>query len=264
MPIGPVEREVLRLLAVNRHPDSYVGGATVVHQAADSPRRSQDIDLFHDAADSLRRAVEQDQATLESAGFTVQFAIRQANYYRAAAARGDSATKLEWLLDSAFRFFPVEADPDFGWRLNFWDAATNKVLAFAGRSTLRDYVDVIFLHERHLSFGALSWAAAGKDPGLTPELIIEFARRNARFPAEDLAKLDLTRPLDFQNLKRIFLQAALDAESLFTRLPPTEMGCFYLNSDGAPVCPDPNDPDFSSLVRHFGSVKGAWPRIAEE
>jgi len=33
------------------------------------------------------------------------------------------------------------------------------------------------LHERHLCFGALVWAAAGKDPGLTPELILDWTKR---------------------------------------------------------------------------------------
>ena len=32
MPLGAFEREVLRLLAVNRNPDSYVAGATVLNQ----------------------------------------------------------------------------------------------------------------------------------------------------------------------------------------------------------------------------------------
>ena len=32
MPLGPFESEVLHLLAGNRNPDSYVGGATVLHQ----------------------------------------------------------------------------------------------------------------------------------------------------------------------------------------------------------------------------------------
>jgi hypothetical protein len=38
---------------------------------------------------------------------------------------------------AAFRFFPVEPDPELGWRLNFWDVAANKVLAFCGRDKLR-------------------------------------------------------------------------------------------------------------------------------
>ena len=56
MPIGPFESEVLRLLARNRNPDSYVGGATVLHQASDSPRASADIDVFHDTAPAAHDA----------------------------------------------------------------------------------------------------------------------------------------------------------------------------------------------------------------
>jgi hypothetical protein len=42
------------------------------------------------------------------------------------------------------------------------------------------------------------------------------------------------------------------------------MGCFYLNRAGQPVCPDPTAEEFAQLDRHYGSVKGAWPRLAEE
>jgi hypothetical protein len=51
---------------------------------------------------------------------------------------------------------------------------------------------------------------------------------------------------------------------LIARLPPDEVGCLYLNASGKPVCPDPDSPEYPKLTRHFGSVKGAWPRIVEE
>ena len=51
--------------------------------------------------------------------------------------------------------------------------------------------------------------------------------------------------------------------ALVQQLPPVEMGCLYLSRIGKPVCPDPAAPDFPKLTRHFGSVKGAWPRIVE-
>lgn len=35
MPLGDFEREVLRLLAANRNPDSFVAGATVRHRSPD-------------------------------------------------------------------------------------------------------------------------------------------------------------------------------------------------------------------------------------
>ncbi len=37
----------------------------------------------------------------------------------------------------------------------------------------------------------------------------------------------------------------------------------HLNHANQPVCPDPAAPGFAKLTRHFGSVKGAWPRILE-
>jgi hypothetical protein len=46
MPLGAFEQEVLRLLAVNRNPDSYVAGATVLNQDPASPRTSKDVDDF--------------------------------------------------------------------------------------------------------------------------------------------------------------------------------------------------------------------------
>ena len=166
---------------------------------------------------------------------------------------------------SAFRFFPVEPDVELGWRLNFWDAATNKTLAFVGRDKVRDWLDVMYLHERHLNLGALVWAAAAKDPGLTPELILDMAKRFSRFPREerDWARLRISPPADLTILKRNLIEIIADAEKLVAKLPPADMGCFYLDAQGRPVCPDPAAPEFPQLTRHFGSVRGAWPRIAD-
>lgn len=44
--------EVLRLLAANRNPDSYVAGATVLNRGPATPRTSQDVDVFHDTVES--------------------------------------------------------------------------------------------------------------------------------------------------------------------------------------------------------------------
>jgi hypothetical protein len=262
MPIGAFEREILRVLAANRNPDSYVGGATILHQAADSPRASRDVDLFHDTTESLERAVECDTKLLQSRGYETLLEKPQGSFQRAQIKRGDHLTKIEWVYDSSFRFFPVEKDEEMGWRLSFWDAATNKILALFGRHEFRDYVDALFLHTRHLHLGALIWAAAGKDPGLTPELILEWMKRNAIYSRDEVKTVDTGNRLDLVALRRQWLAALAESESLVARLPAAEMGCFYLDVRGQPVCPDPASPDFALRTRHFGSVKGAWPRIA--
>ena len=265
MPIGPFEQEVLRLLAANRNPDSYVRGATVLNQSPSSPRSSRDVDLFHDTTESLGQSADRDIATLKAAGFAVEEPDRRhETFCRAVVGRAGKRTKIEWVYDSAFRFFPVEPDPDLGWRLNFWDAAVNKVLALAGRSEIRDWVDVLHLHAKHLHLGALAWAGTGKDPGLTPEAIIRWAGRQAVYRQEDLADLTLTRPATLPELKEGWLEASSAALDLIGRLPPAEVGCLYLDQACQAVCPDPAGSGFPKLTRHFGSVKGAWPRIAVE
>src|SRR5271165_4116148 len=137
MPIGPFEREVLQLLAVNRNPDSYLGGATVLHQKADSPRCSRDLDVFHDTTESLIQSIQADLLTLREAGFVVEPERFQETFQRAVIKKGAHSTRIEWVYDSAFRFFPVEPDQELGWRLNFWDAATNKILALFSRHEFR-------------------------------------------------------------------------------------------------------------------------------
>jgi len=262
MPLGAFEREVLRIIAANRNPDSYLGGATILHRGAESPRTSRDLDVFHDTTQSLTVAVEADTAALRRAGFDVELAKPQETFQRAIVTKEPRGTKLEWVFDSAFRFFPVEPDPELGWRLNFWDAATNKTLALFGRHEFRDYVDVNYLHRQHLHLGALVWAAAGKDPGLTPELILEWIKRHGTYSPDQIKQVALHETLDLKQLKIEWLQIVQDAETLIAALPMEEVGCFYLGPAGTPVCPCPGSPEFPKLTRHFGSVKGAWPRIA--
>jgi len=263
MPLGEFENEVLRRLAAQRSPDSYVAGATVLHQSPNSPRASQDIDLFHDEEEAVNVAAQADIQELRRTGFLVELQPPLPGFVRAIISAGGKQTKIEWVRDSAFRFFPIEPDSHLGWRLNFWDAATNKLLAFATRMKLRDYLDVMYLHEQHLHLGALAWAAAGKDPGMNAEWIIDWGGRQARLDGQNASQLQLQQPPDWQDLRQRWTRAAEEALALIERLPVTERGCFYLDDKKNPVNPDPTSPDFAKLTRHFGCVKGAWPRIVE-
>jgi len=48
------------------------------------------------------------------------------------AIRYSGGTRLEWLVESDFRFFPTIRDETFGYILHPVDLATNKVMAAAG------------------------------------------------------------------------------------------------------------------------------------
>ncbi len=134
---------------------------------------------------------------------------------------------------------------------------TNKVLALARRREPRDFLDAVYLHLNHLHLGALAWASAGKDPGLTPEAIIEWGSRHANFQTGEFADLRLNQPLELRALGKTWMEAAEATEKLFEILPANELGCLCLNSAGQPVCPEPKATDFVKLTRHYGSVNGA-------
>ena len=262
MPLSTIQADVLRLIAANRSPDSYVAGATVLNRADETPRYSLDLDLFHDLEDGIVQSAETDAATLRAAGHDFSWLLRAPAFHRAVVRIDTRSLNIEWAQDSAFRFYPVHEDDRFGYRLHAADAAINKVLALAGRSEIRDFVDVLHLDETYLSLGALAWAACGKDPGFTPEFLLEHAARHAAYTQRDLDRLSLREPLDLGILKQRWLAALARACTLVAALPPDEVGCLYLDSDQRPASPDPSSAAFRVLVRHRGSVRGAWPTVS--
>jgi hypothetical protein len=259
MPISDIQAEVLRRIASNRSPESYLAGATVIHRDENTPRYSQDLDFFHDLADSIAQSAEQDVAILRLAGYDVAWLLRAATFYRAVVTVGKRQLKLEWAQDSAFRFFPVQKDEQFGYRLHDADAAINKVLALAGRDEIRDFVDVLHLRKTYLSLGSMAWAACGKDPGFTPEFLLDHVGRHTAYSQADLNRLSLRLPLDLKQLKQSWFESLSEARQLIAALPPDEIGCLYLDSNQRPVTPDPAAGSFSTLTRHKGCIRGAWP-----
>ena len=262
MPIGHFEKEILTLLAGNRGPDSYIGGATVLNQSPDSPRTSEDIDVFHETETAVGRCSTRDMEALDQSGYRVDTLFRTPTFCRARVQKGAHATRLEWVYDSAFRFFPIEPDPELGYRLHFWDAATNKVLAGVGRGVIRDFVDLIHLHETRLSLGALIWAAAGKDLGLNPHFIVGELKRTHHHPEAAYASIKLTVQ-DAIHMQAVWRSALENAVTLFDEiLLDAPNGCFFLDTEGHPQTPDATS--LSDLTPHFGTPKGCWPRIVEE
>ncbi len=64
-----------------------------------------------------------------------------------------------------------------GFTMHPIDLSINKVLALAGRDEARDYLDVLTAHEKILPLAGLVWAACGKDPGFSPDSLLELLRR---------------------------------------------------------------------------------------
>ncbi len=262
MPLTPFQRGVAQILARHRNPESHVAGGAVINRGEDGVRISDDLDIFHDLAASVAASAEADAQALLAEGYSVAWTLRGEAIFKAVVTRGEDHLRLDWTTDSAFRFFPVLPDEEFGYCLHQADLATNKVLALAGRSEVRDFLDILLIDRTYLSLGAVIWAACGKDPGFTPALLLDQTNRHSRYQESDLKGEHLARPVDLRELKQQWLAARARAERLSEQLPAEELGCLYLDPGSKPVTPDPNSRDFPKLTRHFGSIRGAWPRIS--
>lgn len=133
------------------------------------------------------------------------------------------------------------------------------MLALAGREEARDYVDILHINETYLGLGTLAWAACGKDPGYTPEFILDHAARHVAYKQAEIDRLNLVEHMDVRELKQKWLTANRNARNLIEKLPANEIGCLYLDRNGVPVNPAPESQTFSNLTRHFGCISGAWP-----
>ncbi|MBP6011233.1 MAG: hypothetical protein KBA31_03305 [Alphaproteobacteria bacterium] len=88
---------------------------------------------------------------------------RGAGFFSAAVSLGGESTKIEWVHDSDFRFFPVIADETFGYVLNPIDLAVNKIAAAADRQVARDLVDLLTIHRHIIPLGAGARGHAFRD-----------------------------------------------------------------------------------------------------
>ena len=235
-----------------------MAGSTPLNR--DAPRYSNDIDVFHDREQRVALAAQDDAALLEQHGYAVRWLRRDPALSAVMAERDGERTKLEWVADSDFRFFPTMPDETFGYVLHPVDLATNKVAAAYGRSEPRDVVDLLVIHERILPLGAAIWASGGKAPGFTPEGIINEIRRVARYTEADFRWVNSDPPLDPAATMRLLWEVLHEAEAFVLRMPTEKVGLLFLEGSTA-VQPDPGRLD--SYRTHAGQRRGHWPTSSE-
>ena len=227
--------------------------------------RCDDLDFFHDSEARVAEAFAADRVHLEAEGYEVRLELSQPGFIRAVVSRGGQATRVDWAHDSAWRFMPLVADPLGGWLLHPVDLALNKLLALAGRDEPRDFVDILYAHRTILPLGGLVWAAAGKDPGLSPRSLLELLRRRRPGQPAEYRRLQLAVPFDLEEAHAMWRRALDDAERFVRARPATELGCLYLMADtGAPLLPDAERPlDAQGIVTHYGAPGGVLPKLTE-
>lgn len=263
MPLTQFQARIAQLLAANRSEDSHLAGGAALHAQPGSLRYSQDLDYFHDSEVRVASAFVSDEKLLLENGYQVLKEMSQVGYIRCQLKKGKESTKVEWAHDSAWRFMPVQKDPNLGYVLHPIDLTINKILALAGRDEPRDYLDVHYTITNILSLGAQVWAACGKDPGFSPLSLLEILKRRGKYHAQDFSRLHLTHEVNLQKLKSEWLEALNQAESFIESavLQKLEFGClFYSKSKGTFVEPSSVNRG-ADLVAHSAQVGGVIPRM---
>lgn len=247
MAITEFQRIICRRIANARiaSGESYVAGGTAPNTVVQAPR---------DTKEALANTWAADRAELAK-DLEIEIRRERPTYVEAIVKQGSASVIMEWVCDSAFRFFPLIEHEDFGLTLHPFDLATNKVLALVGRVEVRDWIDIMHCSDNIQHLGYLAWAASGKDPGYSPAMILAEAKRSARYSQTEVAALAFDGPVpDAAALSAKWKSVLREADAIIENLPPAEVGRCVLSRAGE-LFHGPSQPN---LTRCWFSTRGQF------
>lgn len=229
MPLDDFQVRVLRTLMMQRSPESVFAGGSVLQRHGH--RLSDDYDIFHDSGTDVGAIASRDITALIGAGLQVDVALKYEGLVEADVwIHGHTPTKIQWVEAGAHNFFAPVPDSDFGWRLHMADLCVNKVLAAGGRRRVRDYVDLVLIHEHIMPLWHAAWAAPGKDSRWSPKSLIEKIAMTNRFQQDELEDDVLsTIALSAGHVGQIVGDAIEEARNIMDRLPDSAAGHLFID-----------------------------------
>lgn len=269
MALTTFQESICQLLAENRIKggESYVAGGAALNLVLKAPRLSRDVDIFHDSTEALRVSWDRDSVLLLAHNYEVKVIREAAAYVEAVVRLGEDAVLVQWVRDSAFRFFPLIQNERLGLTLHPFDLATNKVLALVGRLEIRDWIDVLSCSSKMQPLALLAWSACGKDPGFSPLGILSEAARSSHYSDAELQQLSFDGdPPKIANLSQRWKEEMKVAPQYIELLPPEVVGQCLLNKMGTLL--SVNTPsqlaellEADQIVWHQGTLGGVWPTV---
>lgn len=270
MALTGLQMRIMKRLSSNRSETSYLAGGTILN--LNWPRRSDDIDIFHDADEEVARAALKDIADLESSGFGVSLDVKTYGLFEATVSDDLSSTAIQWMSETKLRFFPLVRDEQWGLRLHRSDLAVNKILAAASRRKARDFADIVAISLNMCSLGPLVMAAAGKPPSFSPQKIVEQIRWHAQSIPDDeyMAVKGLPAEWTPQFIRSTVTRQAELADDYILKAPVEVVGILAANADATPVeisgdslrsvilRKATNEPDVMPQPAEFGTM--AWSK----
>lgn len=270
MALTSFQAGVCHIIAANRkaNGDSYIAGGSALNLLLDAPRLSNDIDIFHDTTEALHISWNTDNDSLVERGYNVDVLREAPSFVEASVSKDDEYVLLQWVRDSAFRFFPLIEDAYLGLTMHPFDLATNKVLALVGRLEIRDWIDVQQCSAKIQHLGLLAWAACGKDPGFSPVGILNEAARSSHYTHIELERLDFADPPDdISELSRCWKRMLREGLEIIDLLPAEQAGKCMLSSDGTLLSGGIKEIRHGlasgQCLWHSGSIGGVIPSVIE-
>jgi hypothetical protein len=235
MALTQLQSGILRRLAKNRSQTSYLAGGLILNR--NWPRRSDDIDIFHDTDEEVTAAAAADLAVLDAAGYKTHKDIFIYGCVDATVSDETSSTIIQWFAETKRRFFPLVKDEEWGARLHQADLAVNKVLAAAGRSKARDIADLVAIGGNYCPLGPLVLAAAGKPPNFSPRRTIDEIRRHTlSIPADDYAAVKgLPADWSAEFIREEALRLLEAADGYVMSAPAVLVGILAVNKEEVPI-----------------------------
>lgn len=129
MAVTAFQSEVLKRIARSRIDggETYIAGGLALNHLLKRPRVSSDVDVFNSTYSALERAADHDCEVLKASGYDIRVTRRRDYVVEVVVSRDGGSTELQWVQDSAYRFFPLVEDELLGLTLHPFDLATNKL-----------------------------------------------------------------------------------------------------------------------------------------
>jgi hypothetical protein len=235
MALTDLQNQIMQRLSLNRSESSYLAGGIILN--LDWPRRSDDIDIFHDTDEEVADVAENDIADLKKEGFNVTVDVRAYGTYEATVSDDSSSTVIQWMSDTRIRFFPLVKDERWGLRLHQADLAVNKILAASSRRKARDFADIVAISANMCPIGPLIMAAAGKPPAYSPQKIVEQIRWHAQgIPDDEYAAVKgLPKEWTPQFIRDQVTRQMELAEIYVMNAPVVIVGLLAVDTAGTPI-----------------------------
>jgi len=204
--ITPEQKTLIRAFA--RLADSeqfYLTGGTALAEFYFGHRRSYDLDFFTSVSDLVIPFSRGLELGLKDAGITARPIRRLHSFAEFVCTIDGRETRLQLAHDSPYRFAPPEPG-EYGVLVNdYQDIVVDKLLAFYGRWTHRDAVDIYFILEKE-NLEDLLARAKEKDPGFDLYWLSVALKHVEEFP-DTFAEWDVSMvsPFDAREAKRRLL-----------------------------------------------------------